>query len=87
MLLPDHWNANYAARAEGDLTWFEDVPEVSLHEVRRYLPQGGAMVDVGGGASRLVDHVLHERLGSVTVRDLSAEALEITRDRLGALAC
>ena len=86
MTLPDHWNATYASRAEVDLTWFEDVPEVSLHHVRRYLPQGGAMIDVGGGASRLVDHVLHERLGSVTVLDLSAEALAVTRGRLGALA-
>lgn len=86
MTLLDHWNAAYASRAEVDLTWFEDVPEVSLKYVRRYLPGGGAMIDVGGGASRLVDHVLQERLGSATVLDLSAEALAVARRRLGALA-
>lgn len=41
------------------------------------------MIDVGGGTSRLVDHVLDEGLGAMTVLDLSSEALEITRARLG----
>jgi SAM-dependent methyltransferase len=76
----------YLARDEDALTWFQDVPEVSLRLVRRHLPRGGAMIDVGGGASRLVDHVLDEGPGAMTVLDLSAEALAITRARLGSRA-
>ena len=81
-----HWDSAYGARGEKELTWFEDVPEMSLPLVRKYLLAGGAMIDVGGGASRLVDHVLKEQLSQVSVLDLSDAALTITRDRLGAPA-
>ena len=83
MDLPQHWNDAYRTRGENALTWFEEVPTIALRLVRQYLPQGRAMIDVGGGASRLVDHVLDERRASVTVLDLSAEALAIARERLG----
>lgn len=83
MDLSDHWNTAYTARTETALTWFEDVPEMSLDLVRAWLPDGGALIDVGGGASRLVDHVLDARPSALTLLDLSAEALAITRTRLG----
>jgi ubiquinone/menaquinone biosynthesis C-methylase UbiE len=83
MDLQQHWNDAYRARGEGALTWFEEVPTVALRLLRQYLPQGRAMIDVGGGTSRLVDHVLDERRASMTVLDLSAEALAIARERLG----
>jgi len=83
MDLPQHWDDAYRARDEDALTWFEAVPEVSLRLVRQHLPRGGTMIDVGAGASRLVDHVLDERRGHVTVLDLSPEALALTRERLG----
>jgi len=81
-----HWDSAYLARDEDALTWFEEVPEVSLRLVRQYLPKGGAMIDAGGGASRLVDCVVGEGLGSITVLDLSAKALAITKERLGSRA-
>lgn len=86
MDLPQHWDQAYLARNEDALTWFEDVPEVSLRLVRRHLPRGGALIDVGGGASRLVDHLLGAEPAAITVLDLSAEALAITRARLGSRA-
>lgn len=86
MDVPQHWDKAYQARNEDELTWFEDVPEVSLRLVRHHLPRGGAVIDVGGGASRLVDHLLGEEPAAITVLDLSAEALGITRARLGARA-
>jgi SAM-dependent methyltransferase len=81
--LTSHWNTAYTARAEDALTWFEATPAQSLRLVRQYLPQGGALVDVGAGASRLIDHVLADGAGAVTVLDLSDTALNITRARLG----
>jgi len=68
--LTSHWNTAYTARAEDALTWFEATPAQSLRLVRQYLPQGGALVDVGAGASRLIDHVLADGAGAVTVLDL-----------------
>ena len=78
-----HWNTAYQAREETALTWFEDAPAQSLQLVRRYLPEGGTLIDVGAGASRLVDHALAEGAGGVTLLDLSDSALAITRARLG----
>ena len=86
MTLSDHWNTAYTARDEEALTWFEDVPELSLRLVRNHLPKGGALIDVGGGASRLVDHVLMDKPAALTLLDLSAQALAISKARLGARA-
>ncbi|MEX0971270.1 MAG: class I SAM-dependent methyltransferase [Paracoccaceae bacterium] len=86
MTLSDHWNTAYTARDEDALTWFEDVPEVSLRLVRNHLPKDGALIDVGGGASRLVDHVLMDKPAALTLLDLSAQALAITKARLGVQA-
>lgn len=83
MDLIEHWNTAYTARAEDALTWFEATPAQSLRLVRQHLPQGGALVDVGAGASRLVDHALADGAGAVTVLDLSDTALDIIRARLG----
>jgi SAM-dependent methyltransferase len=50
------------------------------------MPAGGALIDIGGGSSALVDCCLDAGIGSVTVLDLSAEALAITGARLSARA-
>jgi len=76
-----HWNKVYGAREEAALTWFQDRPEPSLSLVRTHAPTGLPIVDVGGGASRLVDHLSADGR-DVTVLDLSGEALQVSRDRL-----
>lgn len=86
MTTEDHWNAAYKARDARALTWFEETPQASFRLVRRMLPRGGAIIDVGGGSSALVDVCLDAGIGPFTVLDLSAEALAITRARLGGQA-
>lgn len=78
-----HWDRAYTARDATALTWFEATPEASIRLVRQCMKAGGALVDIGGGSSALVDHCLDAGIGSVTVLDLFAEALAITRARLG----
>jgi SAM-dependent methyltransferase len=78
-----HWDSAYTARDATALTWYEETPEASLRLVQQMLPGGGALIDIGGGSSALVDHCLDAGIGPVTVLDLSEEALAITRDRLG----
>ena len=80
-----HWDAVYGAREEEALTWFQAEPEPSLSLIRTHAPAGEPVVDVGGGASRLVDVLVAEGR-AVTVLDLSAEALDVSRARLGAAA-
>ncbi|SUZ32617.1 Trans-aconitate 2-methyltransferase [Roseibaca ekhonensis] len=78
-----HWDGVYDARAEDELTWFEATPEVSLDLVRTYLKPGEAFIDVGAGASRLVDALLETGLGPLTALDLSDGSLAQSRQRLG----
>lgn len=80
----EHWDSVYDARSEDELTWFEATPSISLELVRRYLQPGDALIDIGAGASRLVDALLDEGFGPLAVLDLSDSALAISRQRLGA---
>jgi ubiquinone/menaquinone biosynthesis C-methylase UbiE len=81
-----HWDGVYAARAEEALTWFEADPALSLRLIAAHAGTGDPVIDVGGGASRLVDALLASGYGRLTVLDLSAAALAASRDRLGVAA-
>lgn len=79
----EHWDRVYAARDEAALTWFEAVPDLSRDLIARHGLPGKGVIDVGGGASRLVDHLLDAGTGPVAVLDLSGAALKASRERLG----
>lgn len=81
----EHWDGVYGARSEDELTWFEATPALSLELVRAHLHPGDPFIDIGAGASRLVDVLLEEGFSPLTVLDLSGAALAISRQRLGAL--
>lgn len=81
----EHWGGVYGARSEDELTWFEATPALSLELVRAHLHPGEPFIDVGAGASRLVDVLLEEGFGPLTVLDLSGAGLAVSRQRLGAL--
>lgn len=70
-----HWDEVYGARSEAELTWFEATPSVSLELVRRYLHPGDPFVDIGAGASRLVDALLDQGLGPLTVLDVPSRMI------------
>lgn len=78
-----HWDDVYRDRPEDRLTWFEAEPGLSLELIRAQVVPGEAIIDVGGGASRLVDALLAEGLGPVSVLDVSPESLAVSRRRLG----
>lgn len=79
-----HWDEAYQSKGEAGVSWFEDAPAVSLDLIRRYVTIATAsLIDIGGGASRLVDVLLDEGMKSVTVLDLSPAALDAARARLG----
>jgi len=79
-----HWDEVYAQKAEDAVSWFQPRPETSLALIASAgLTQTDALIDVGGGASRLVDALLSEGFTDVTVLDIAAAALEKSRTRLG----
>ncbi|EJJ29165.1 class I SAM-dependent methyltransferase [Rhizobium sp. CF142] len=80
-----HWENVYSTKGETDVSWFQESPAPSLELIHlAQAKQSDAIVDIGGGASRLVDGLLAEGFGDVTVLDLSEAALDTARKRLGA---
>jgi SAM-dependent methyltransferase len=80
-----HWEGVYRAKAPTDVSWFQARPQVSLDLIGRTgMAKDARIVDVGAGASTLVDHLLAEGRSSLTLLDLSESALAHTRARLGA---
>lgn len=81
----DHWQSVYTTKQENEVSWFEASPEISLSLIRK--AAGGkpaGIVDIGGGASRLVDELVADGQREITVLDLSEAALATARQRLGA---
>ena len=81
-----HWDDAYA-QGETTRSWFETEPAMSLRMIDAAGVEATAsVVDVGGGTSRLVDSLLVRGHTDLTVVDVSAAALRITQQRLGAAA-
>lgn len=79
-----HWEDVYTRKGEEEVSWFQPEASVSLELIGRCAPASDAkIIDVGGGASRLVDGLLDRGFEDVTVLDLSPTALAKARARLG----
>lgn len=85
--MPDpvtHWDSVYSAKRAEEVSWHQSDPALSLKLIRRTgIARNAALVDVGAGASTLVDHLLRDGFTDVTVLDIAAPALEQARARLG----
>jgi SAM-dependent methyltransferase len=80
-----HWNDVYRTKGDSDVSWFEEVPRLSLDLIREHAQPTSAIIDIGGGASRLPDALLGAAFTDVTVLDISAEALAKARARVAAM--
>lgn len=80
------WDDTYG-RGEANLSWYQPYPAPSLRMIAAAaVDSTGAVIDVGGGASHLVDALLDRDFVDVTVLDISAVGIEQARQRLGARA-
>ena len=82
-----HWQNLYTKKRENEVSWFQENPAPSLELIAQVgATPASAIIDVGGGASRLVDHLIDRDFEDVTVLDLSEAALEAAKARLGSRA-
>lgn len=83
----DHWTQVYEDKAPSTVSWYQESPEPSLRALSQFgAPPSSSFIDVGGGASNLVDTLLERGWHDITVLDLAAPALGAAKARLGALA-
>jgi SAM-dependent methyltransferase len=82
-----HWEQVYSTKTENEVSWFQQTATTSLDLIDHDgITPNSAIVDIGGGASRLVDGLLDEGYSDVSVLDVSSHALDAARARLGAKA-
>src|SRR5438874_3770261 len=82
-----HWESIYRNKLATQVSWYQLHARRSLDLIRRVSPPpDGAIIDVGGGASTLIDDLLDAGYHDLTVLDLSAAALAVARARLGTRA-
>lgn len=84
MLSKDHWENVYSIKSSNTVSWFQEHAETSLALIyASKLAKSAAIIDIGGGASTLVDDLLNLGFQHLSVLDLSAVALATTKIRLG----
>jgi SAM-dependent methyltransferase len=79
-----HWQNVYKEKGENQVSWFQERPTISLELIEAAgAKPNSAIIDIGGGASRLVDALIDKGYRDLTVLDLSASAVSIAKMRLG----
>lgn len=78
----EHWDEVYATRAPDEVSWFQRTPATSLRLLNQWASPRSSVIDLGGGASTLVDSLLDAGWEDLTVLDISSEALKQVRGRL-----
>src|SRR5687768_9499314 len=79
-----HWSNVYQTKAADNVSWYQERPALSLSLIEKAaLGKTAPIIDVGAGASTLVDHLLESGYEDISLLDISAEALEISKKRLG----
>jgi len=80
----EHWENIYHTKQLRDVSWFQPKPETSLNFLQELqIPLSAKIIDVGGGDSFLVDHLLKLGYRDITVLDISEAAINRVKERLG----
>ncbi len=80
-----HWENVYTTKDEKAVSWFQEKADISIDLIHATgVDANASIIDIGGGASRLVDALIDEAFNTVTILDLSEKALATSKARLGA---
>lgn len=79
-----HWETIYQTKKTEQMSWTQVVPQTSFDLIQSFsVPKTASIIDIGGGDSKLVDILLEDGYTNITVLDISANALERAKVRLG----
>jgi 2-polyprenyl-3-methyl-5-hydroxy-6-metoxy-1,4-benzoquinol methylase len=84
MTLKRHWENVFTSKKVNEVSWYQQIPQDSLDFILQLaLPENAAIIDIGGGDSFLVDHLLNMGYTNITVLDISQAAIDKVKIRLG----
>lgn len=79
-----HWENIYAVKAPTEVSWYREHLDNSLKMIlQTKTAKSGTIIDIGGGSSTLVDDLFKKGFSNLSVLDISANAIETSRERLG----
>ena len=79
-----HWEHIYQTKELKEVSWYQPTPETSLDFIKQlHVPIEAKIIDIGGGDSLLVDHLLDLGYQDITVLDISSAAIDRAQQRLG----
>lgn len=79
-----YWDKIYQTKQPDEVSWTQEKPATSLDFIHSFhISRKAAIIDIGGGDSRLVDYLLAEGFENITVLDISQKALDRAKKRLG----
>ena len=82
-----HWETIYQTKELKDVSWYQPTPQTSLDLIKKFdVSITSKIIDIGGGDSFLVDHLLELGFQDLTILDISEAAIERAKTRLGAKA-
>jgi ubiquinone/menaquinone biosynthesis C-methylase UbiE len=82
-----HWENIYQTKKLNEVSWYQQTPETSIYLTKLFnIPNEAKIIDIGGGDSYFVDYLLEMNYQNITVLDISENAINRAKQRLGKLA-
>jgi ubiquinone/menaquinone biosynthesis C-methylase UbiE len=79
-----HWENVFATKHETEVSWYQENPKTSLEFIAKLnIPKSAKVIDIGGGDSYFIDALLEQGFTNLTLLDISAQAIERIKIRLG----
>ena len=80
----EHWEKVFATKQETEVSWYQQKPETSVNFfIENNIPKEAKIIDIGGGDSYLIDNLLELGYGNLFLLDISENAIERIKNRLG----
>ena len=80
--LKTHWETVYETKSPQEVSWTQEIPQISLDFIQSFkFNKDVRIIDIGGGDSLLVDHLLDLGFTNISVLDISAQAIERAKKR------
>ena len=80
----EHWENAFSTKLETEVSWFQSYPKTSIEFIELFnLPLNANIIDIGGGDSHFVDALIEKGFTNIYILDISANAIERSKKRLG----